>query len=240
MSTDTKYSFIGEDTTMFKNNPKLINYILILAVASVFILITICLFFIVGYPEEHNQNVKKMKTKRFQHYYVDFDTEFNRPIRSVQFNWSYNVGTRPNNRFKPEPDVTNIVDADYKNSDYDRGHLSPWMGLGEESMSIINVVPQYKCHNEHVWEMFEIYVRDYHSTGTIETYPIYNDNFFNSKIDNSKKLYIPEKMCKKINNQEYCLRHSKELCIKPYAKTWCKKMEPSLPDVDLNCTFKNI
>jgi endonuclease G len=54
---------------------------------------------------------------------------------------------------------------DYKNSGFDRGHMSPNGDMSTEdsqieSFSLANMIPQHPCHNEVLWEGIESAVRD--------------------------------------------------------------------------------
>jgi endonuclease G, mitochondrial len=54
---------------------------------------------------------------------------------------------------------------DYKQSGFDRGHMSPNGDMStedaqEESFSLSNMIPQHPCHNEVMWEGIESAVRD--------------------------------------------------------------------------------
>jgi endonuclease G, mitochondrial len=54
---------------------------------------------------------------------------------------------------------------DYKQSGFDRGHMSPNGDMSneiaqKESFSLANIVPQNPCHNESLWEGIETAVRE--------------------------------------------------------------------------------
>jgi hypothetical protein len=176
-------------------------------------------------------------TRRFQSFTVEFDPIKSRTIRSIQHTWIH-PGTRPSrNYFRPDPDFK-LKNDDYIRSGFDKGHLSPWMILGNESQTIINVVPQIPCHNQQVWRFFEEYVRDNYKNRTIVTYPRYDDE--KTFQHNGKIFYIPSHMCKVIEGVGYyCMEHKIETCVTQPSKNWCKLLTPQLPNISEECKFKH-
>jgi hypothetical protein len=164
----------------------------------------------------------------FSGYDVVFDVDSAIPVSSRIFKWIRNPpskrppwGDHPASRITakdfwtttPYPGTADL---------YDRGHLSPYADLGAESMTVINVVPQVKCHNSGVWNDFEMYCRKTFFDQEIITYPVYN---FTSWFETEHgKLYIPYKICKRINNVDYCMNHGSALCGRP----WCPLVTPKL------------
>lgn len=107
------------------------------------------------------------------------------------------VCTKRTGDFKSDPEVTNSPSPfDYEDSDYDRGHLSPyldnaWNDLVEkESFYMTNIAPQYPGLNRGVWKKLETEIRifSYESSTPLLIYvggiPRRLDNVIgNSKLD---------------------------------------------------------
>jgi endonuclease G len=91
------------------------------------------------------------------------------------------------NKFIPDPLIStgSAVDADYKKSGYDRGHLAPAadMAWSEQSMTesfyFSNMSPQNPNFNRGIWKKLEEQVRDWafeYGNICIVTGPILNDS----------------------------------------------------------------
>lgn len=108
--------------------------------------------------------------------------------------------TRPKLKFRPDPDLPEdkrAVDADYRNSKFDRGHQAPsadfsgnpdWM---VESFFLSNIVPQVGAgFNRGIWKNLEDIVRDLIVDNRSELYvitgPVYRD-------EDGKKISISAK-----------------------------------------------
>jgi hypothetical protein len=240
-----EYSRVEElevDSNHLKKNPKFeISQILFSILIFAIILILLSLTFLGCFIVLTNKSTGKLKdaniiTRKFKSFTVEFDPIKSRVLRSIQHTW-IRPGTRPSrNYFRPDP-AFNLKDADYVRSGFDKGHLSPWMILGNESQTIVNVVPQIPCHNQQVWRFFEEYVRDNYRNRTIVTYPRYDDE--NSFHHNGKIFYIPSHMCKVIEGiGYYCMEHKIETCVTQPSRNWCKLLTPKLPNISEDCKFK--
>jgi stalled ribosome alternative rescue factor ArfA len=108
-----------------------------------------------GHQQQHTQEARiqepivtqitsNIVKKVYKNYEIYFNKERAHAINSTQFGWVKNPGGRPG--WKNDKD-SRIMHQDYVNTNFDRGHLSPYNILGEESMEIINAVPQVPCHN---------------------------------------------------------------------------------------------
>ena len=104
---------------------------------------------------------------------------------------------------------TNFKDGatlkDYTNSGFDRGHLTPFADMATtksdyESFDLINIVPQNKRNNEHIWKNIEISTRsivNQYGDAYIVTGPIVANNAtkLNGRIPIPsymyKAVYIP-------------------------------------------------
>lgn len=162
-------------------------------------------------------------------YRVVFDRDLCVPISSTMVEW---ISKPPTQR----PPWSNHTESRIKVYDfwtqvpfpgtkdfYDRGHLSPYADLGAPSMSVINVVPQIKCHNSGVWNYFETFVRKEYFGRAIVTYPKYN---YTSWFETANgRLYIPMQICKSIPGVgNFCMDHHSGVC----GKKWCTLLQPSL------------
>lgn len=73
--------------------------------------------------------------------------------------------------------------SDYKKAGYDRGHMSPFDDMGDdtsalESFSLANMVPQDPCNNEIIWKAIETATRNYvlaNGPVYVVTGPIFDD-----------------------------------------------------------------
>ena len=104
-------------------------------------------------------------------YDITFDTVLKEPVQSHYILLSKNWGVKKSNRsanFYQDSFVPNRLQGsnkDYKNSGYDRGHLSPNNDFRyskkteKESMVYTVVCPQNRWFNEHLWLSVENYVR---------------------------------------------------------------------------------
>jgi DNA/RNA endonuclease G (NUC1) len=174
--------------------------------------------------------------RQFKNYFVIFDKINNRPYASVQTGWTI-LSEKKKKYFRSERELTNIQNNDFANSGFDKGHLSPWENLGDPSMSVINMVPQYPCHNQELWKMFEKYVRRFHFGKIITTFPLYIDNKFHEF--NGKKISIPSHFCKRIEDVSdiHCMIHSENCAT---TQDWCKLFKGGmhLPKIDAKtCKF---
>jgi endonuclease G, mitochondrial len=97
--------------------------------------------------------------------------------------------------------------SDYKNSGYDRGHMSPSGDMPDPSsrqasFSLANIIPQSPCNNEVIWEQIESAVRDYVSAGNevfVVTGPIYEGQTI-ATIGNG--VAVPTRIFKAIYNPQ--------------------------------------
>lgn len=76
------------------------------------------------------------------------------------------VCTKRSGDFKIDPEVANSpLPSDYEGSDYDRGHLSPYLDnawddlVEKESFYMTNIAPQYPGLNRGVWKKLETEIR---------------------------------------------------------------------------------
>eukprot|EP01080_Neovahlkampfia_damariscottae_P007503 gene7503-11826_t len=164
-------------------------------------------------------------TKSFKRYEVVFDTLYSIPVSSTQKTWESNVPSR-RTPWRDEK-FSAITSKDYQavQNEYQRGHLTPWNSIGRDSNTIINVVPQLKCHNQGVWNQFEMQVKKLYLGQKIVTYPSYG--WFGKKIQLRAfdALYIPSWLCKTIDGVDYCMKHDESVCKKHY----CKVVSPRFP-----------
>jgi DNA/RNA endonuclease G (NUC1) len=239
MTDTTKYTFLGDDSGYSKSNTT--RYIILIASLTFVLFLFLLVFhFVKNSQETKPEENKNFVRKDFKNYFVIFDKKNNRPVSSTQFGWIQANDQRIN--FRPEPNITNIKHTDFTTKDtiiFDRGHLSPLKNLGLESFSVINMVPQFICHNEHLWEEFERYVSTYYYNKTVITIPIYKKNFYH--LFSGKKIDIPSQFCKEIEGLEgrHCMNHTENCGINP-RKNWCKFFvtEMNLPHVNKsNCNF---
>ena len=93
--------------------------------------------------------------------------------------------------------------ADYRNSGYDRGHMSPNGDMStpdaqEESFSLANMVPQDPCNNEVLWEGIESAVRDL-TLSSGETYVVTGPAFIGDTIQSLKdRVLVPTHVFKAV------------------------------------------
>eukprot|EP01080_Neovahlkampfia_damariscottae_P012544 gene12544-6365_t len=171
------------------------------------------------------QEPQNMVFVKFPHFTIKFDVDKQRPIASTQFGWNTNHSSS-RGHWKSNP-VSVITTEDFKylkhkGSPMDRGHLSPFATLGKESMTIINVVPQYSCHNQIIWRLFEEFVTKHYKDEVIVTYPKYNEEEYLDRVNG--RLYVPSHICKTIRGIDYCMPHNLEIC----RKKWCEHLTPKL------------
>ena len=118
------------------------------------------------------QFTKSTKSQVIEH--VGYTVSYNEQRRNP--NWvAYELtseevdGTEPRgSKFIPDPDVVGrqAVDADYKHSGWDRGHLAPaadmkWSEQAmDESFYLSNISPQNGNLNRGVWKSIEELTRD--------------------------------------------------------------------------------
>ena len=181
-----------------------------------FIITVFSIFFIFGNP--------MIYFKKFQNYEVYFNTYYSSPVSSTIFYWSVFSKTK-NEKCQTWEDNSyawiKIQDYDKLPKNFVKGKLTPYMNVGSQTCSVLNIVPQFKCHSEGVWKNFENFVSAYHYGKLITTFPIYGKT---NLIINQKKIYIPEKLCKKIDGENYCIAHTEEVC----EKNWCEIITPKL------------
>src|SRR5262249_49042873 len=93
--------------------------------------------------------------------------------------------------------------ADYAQSGFDRGHMSPsgdmsTEGAQEESFSLANMVPQHPCHNEVMWEGIESAVRDV-ALSEVEVFVVTGPAFIGDNIETlDERVAIPSNIFKAI------------------------------------------
>ena len=115
-------------------------------------------------------------------YDITFDTVLKEPVQSHYLLLSKNWGVKKSNRsanFHKDSFVSSRVQGskkDYKNSGYDKGHLSPNNDFRysrktqKENMVYTNVCPQNKWFNEHLWLAVENYVRNIQKKYDVEVW----------------------------------------------------------------------
>jgi DNA/RNA endonuclease G (NUC1) len=239
MTDTTKYTFLGDDSGYSKSNTT--RYIILIASLTFVLFLFLLVFhFVKNSQETKPEENKNFVRKDFKNYFVIFDKKNNRPVSSTQFGW-INDTDENKPKFQPEPSITNIKHDDFTNNHiFQRGHLSPWPNLGLESFSVINMVPQYPCHNDGKWKYFEAYVRKYYFGKTVVTIPIYEKNL--THVFSTKTIDIPSQFCKEIQGLEgrYCMNHTIDCGPKPYINHWCQNFNPEmkLPHVNKsNCKY---
>lgn len=196
---------------------------------AIFIILTLlAIIFIHPQTHTHFETTPVYTTKHFGAYSITYDVANMRSVNSTIHAWSINKPTRGGWR---KDSLTNITADDYKEflGEYciDKGHLSPFADLGKESMTVVNMVPHYSCHNGGVWKQFELHVRNNYRGFNITTSAYYDDSAKFLMLKRGIKLFIPTRLCKTIRNVEYCIPHTLQVCGKP----WCCSITPRLANV---------
>jgi endonuclease G len=92
---------------------------------------------------------------------------------------------------------------DYKQSGFDRGHMSPNGDMStedaqQESFSLANMIPQHPCHNEVMWEGIESAVRDL-TLSEVEIFVVTGPAFVGDNIESlDERVAVPTNVFKAI------------------------------------------
>jgi hypothetical protein len=184
-------------------------------IQCLFLVVTVAVFLMIADPLVYK--------KKFQNYEVYFNMYYSTPVRSTILQWQ----VFKNNECKTWSDDSHswikIKDYEKLPNNFTNGMLTPYLNIGIQSCNVLNIVPQYKCHSLGVWRKFEFFINNEHYGKIITTFPVYGGNF---TMIGDKKIYIPEKLCKKIDGIDYCMPHDESVCH----KFWCNLVTPSLPN----------
>ena len=115
------------------------------------------------------------------------------------------------NAFKPDPDLL-VSDRstlnDYRNSKYDRGHLTPFEDASNNSASALqtfylsNVVPQNLYLNRSIWHTLENYTRTWANNSKNGVYVITGPVFAGKIKTIGNKVSVPTSMFKVIIDKD--------------------------------------
>eukprot|EP01080_Neovahlkampfia_damariscottae_P002768 gene2768-4176_t len=232
--TDYPYELLDKHNSPNDSFQKIIMGCMYIGILTIVLLIFLScisgvIYFTISRSKSPNNSTypqKNITIINFEHFTIEFNLDKQYPIRSTQFSWVLNP---PSSRGGWNNNISRITTEDYKNISYngelmDRGHLSPYNVLGRESMTIVNAVPQYRCHNRGIWRMFEEYVKNNYQNETIITYPLYRNNYQDIIHTLNGDLYVPTDFCKNIRGLEYCMYHSRDVCY----KKWCHHLSRNL------------
>ena len=204
----------------------------IIACAAMAMLTMLIVFMVMGI---YTEATPVYVVKNFNGYSITFDIANLRPVNSTIFAWSIN---KPPRGGWATDSLTRIDAADYSEFSrkfctssstlgMDRGHLSPFADLGKESMTILNIVPQYACHNQGLWKHFEMHVRTNYRGFNITTTAHYDDPSYFLALLRGARLYIPTRLCKTILGVQYCIPHTCDACN----LSWCCAIVPRIASV---------
>lgn len=137
------------------------------------ILFSILLFTSLLFPQEFDYlpRVKDGIIIKHQYYTLSFIDKYKQP-EWVAYKLTPEMivsESERSNKFKPDPlvDAGTAVDADYRHSNYDKGHLCPaadmsWLQEAmDETFYFSNISPQLPGFNRGIWKKLEEQVRDW-------------------------------------------------------------------------------
>jgi DNA/RNA endonuclease G (NUC1) len=135
--------------------------------------------------------INKYPSEKNFKYAINFNTSI------MQANYIYYIVKSGNNRcktcnyFRNDPyGIDKLTNADYKYTNYDKGHIVPNSEYGNITFIISNVVPMVPRFNRGIWKNMEEYIRTiYKNKLVVKGCDYLYDDYIISNLGN--KLYIP-------------------------------------------------